>query len=113
MDTFPSYAPDWKPKTTSKARVLKSNFGDGYVQRAGDGLNPIDTSISLTWSNLSIGDADDIIEFLEEKAGVEAFYFTPRGSATALKWVCEEWTRSEVDPSSDSISATFIRVFDL
>ena len=38
MATFP-YSPDWGCKPTMTPRVNKCQFGDGYDQRAGDGLN--------------------------------------------------------------------------
>lgn len=95
------------------ARALVATFGDGYTQRGSDGLNAIGRTYSLTWNALSVANADTIESFFEARAGYEAFEWTAPRDSVAKKWIVQEWTRSNIDPTLDSISATFIQVFDL
>jgi phage-related protein len=96
-----------------QTRVLKAEFGDGYGQRVADGLNPIRYTYNLSWDNLEDTDADTIEDFLIERGGYKAFYWTPPRSAVALKWVCETWTRVHTTAVLDTVQATFVQVFDI
>lgn len=97
----------------TKTRTLVAEFGDGYTQRAGDGLNGIAKQVSVTWNALQTADADTIIAFFEARGGFEMFEWTPPRGNTALKWIVTEWQLVPLDSALDAISATFVQVFDL
>lgn len=95
-------------------RILVAAFGDGFSQRAGDGVNPSSRSYSLTWTNMTTADADLIDDFLDARQGFEAFLWTPPRESADRKLVCKEWSRTYGDGlGSDSLTATFVEVHDL
>jgi phage-related protein len=90
--------------------VRKAQFGDGYAQRAADGLNNRSSSYSLTF----IGDAakiSAIFAFLDARAGAEAFYWTPLLRQQSL-FTCEKYTEPTKDGDVYTITATFDQTFD-
>ncbi|QIG76093.1 minor tail protein M [Rhizobium phage RHph_I4] len=93
------------------ARVLKAQFGNNYTQRSGDGLNPIDTEMSIVISSITRVDSKTITDFLRERAGYQSFLFTIPGEDTPRQWTCEKWTVSHSTAVHDTISATLTEVF--
>ncbi|QSY98657.1 phage tail protein (plasmid) [Rhizobium bangladeshense] len=93
------------------ARVLKAQFGNGYAQRAGDGLNAINAEYSVAFENLTRDEAKIMTDFFIERAGWKAFYFTPPDQDTPRLWTCEKWRTIHVGPIHDTVSATFTQVF--
>ena len=69
--------PDRGLSTDQSARVHMANYGDGYEQRVAAGINNLPESWSLTWNNRSNADANKVIKFLEDEAGVTAFDWYP------------------------------------
>lgn len=64
-------------------RVLEARFGDGYAQRAGDGLN----TRKSTWDLSCTGSASFIEEvkaFIDAHGGYKAFTWSPRNHPPAL-----------------------------
>lgn len=94
--------------TSRKPRTRVVQFGDGYAQRSKDGINN-----DLRSHTLKFKDADSVIndidQFLEDRAGVESFYYSYKGQPLRL-YVCEEWSRVDLDFQSSEISATFREV---
>lgn len=109
MATFPSITPTYGASKTSRPRVLNVQFGDGYSQRVRFGLNTDLKSWNLTWQ-VSETDADTIESFLEARAGVESFEWTPLDSSTAYRWICQEWSKTIPYVNRATITATFIQV---
>lgn len=109
MATFPSIQPTYGASKTSRPRVLNVQFGDGYSQRVRFGLNTDLKSWNLTW-NVSETDADTIESFLEARAGVESFEWTPLDTSTAYRWICQEWSKTIPYVNRATITATFIQV---
>lgn len=95
-----------------KARALISNFGDGYRQRAGDGINTIEREIEVkfigSYTNIAI-----YVTFFKARDGYEAFTWTPPDEASSLKWTCQEWNVTGEEPGTSSLTATFRKEFDL
>lgn len=107
METFP-WIPDESPKGKEKPRVLKSTFGDGYVQRTGDGTNRNLPTWPFTFSVRVKSEYDAILAFLRARDGQEAFLFTVPGESTARKFVCSEWDMTPyANGSSFRIDCTF------
>jgi|TARA_B110000495_G_C23028839_1_gene612070 phage-related protein len=115
--------PDKGLSRSSKPRVRVAQFGDGYQQRVADGINATEESFSVSFSNRSKAEADDINAFFVLKKGVIAFNFTVPDSnsstndsagspVTTVKVICSEWQQSYTQLTGSSISATFTRVYE-
>lgn len=110
MATF-SYTPSFEATEASKPRVRKFQAGDGYEHRIRFGLNTDPKEWSLTFANRTDTERDNILAFLEARAGVESFDWTPpRG--TAGKYVCEDWQASLLNCNNNTVKATFRQVFE-
>jgi phage-related protein len=96
---------------TRKARVLSAAFGNGYQQRAADGINNVRGTYSVVFTNLTRAEANTMDAFFTAKAGYLAFLYQPPGYSTPKMWTCSEWSRQHVDGLIDNISATFEEVF--
>ncbi|RKG68649.1 hypothetical protein D7V80_11665 [Corallococcus sp. CA054B] len=80
MERFP-FTPDYGAQADSVPRVRKAQFGEGYTQRSGDGLNSVLRHWALQFSNLTKVDADTLEAFLRARAGVEPFEFVTPDTA--------------------------------
>lgn len=113
LQTFPlDLGPTTSSSKTTKAKVLKAEFGDGYGQRAGDGINSVREQWQVSWVGLTRTEANTVENFLRARKGFEAFLWTSPGGSQK-KWVCEEWNRTLGSAVNDDVSATFVEVFDL
>ena len=109
--------PDKTLTRNNKPRVIKIQFGDGYEQRVQEGINNIVQSFSVTFNNRPKADIDDIMAFLDNKAGTTAFDFTypdtnAGGNERTVKVVCEDYTQTYSYDDFYSCSATFRRVYE-
>lgn len=109
---------DWveSPGTSlnERPRVASTRFGDGYEQRAPDGLNPITQTWSVVHRAIDREVAEAIVAFLRARFtsvdGLEAFEWWPPGEAAALRFTCREWTKA-IDDETDTatVTATFVQ----
>ncbi|HBG06329.1 MAG: hypothetical protein A2075_12225 [Geobacteraceae bacterium GWC2_58_44] len=109
METF-SWNVSLNSSKETKARVLKTQYGDGYSQRVRDGINSLVRAFPVTIKASSLATADQIEGFLEARNGDEAFAWTPPHAAAAIKVTCDSWRRQDRVASS-VITATFQQVF--
>ncbi|HAD5969831.1 TPA: phage tail protein [Salmonella enterica] len=93
-------------KVSPRVRVVK--FGDGYEQRAPDGLNTDLRTYTVKFSAES-ADINLIDQFLTEHAGYRAFIWLPPDRYITGKFKCEEWSK-EVSGLWDILTATFEQV---
>lgn len=98
---------------TEEARVIENDFGDGYRQRAGDGINPIGSTFEAKWDNITTAEANTLVAFFRARGGYEAFTFTPPNESGTWAWTCKSWSRPPDNAGYASLSATFRREFDL
>lgn len=113
MANLPSIRGTEVAKITN-ARILKTDFGDGYSQRALDGINAIVDEWSMSWV-VNSTDADTLTDFFEARGGHESFDWTPEGESVSKKWTCKSWTKEPMTTILNvwSITATFKQEFDL
>lgn len=111
MATF-TVTPDFGAKVAYKPRVRRVAFGDGYEQRQGDGINTQPAAWDLQFQNRTDAEAAIIMDFLEARAAVEAFNFTPPNEATAIRVVCREWSKSIERANLNTVTAQFVQVFE-
>jgi phage-related protein len=110
MATF-DFTPSFEATESSKPRVRRFQAGDGYEQRVRFGLNTDPKEWTLTFSERSDTERDQITAFLDARGGFEAFdWTTPRG--VAGKFVCEEWQVTLRACNFNTITATFRQVFE-
>jgi len=110
MATF-SYEADNGAQNAAEPRVLRSQFGDGYEQRSGDGINIRPRAWTLTFSSRTAAEMSPIVAFLEARNGIESFDWTPP-SGSAGKFVCRRWQHTIVRYGVQNLSATFEEVFE-
>ncbi len=110
--------PDRGLSKNTKPRVLKVQFGDGYEQRIAEGINSLDETYAVSYSNRPKEEVDDIMAFLDNKKGVTAFTYTipdsnnTPGLETSIKVVCDAYSATYVSDATYSLSATFRRVYE-
>ena len=109
--------PDKTLTRNNKPRVIKIQFGDGYEQRVQEGINNITQSFSVSFNNRPKAEIDDIMAFLDNKAGTTAFDFTypdtnASGNERTVKVVCEDYTQTYSFDDFYSCTATFRRVYE-
>tara|TARA_R100001224_G_scaffold36309_1_gene20611 strand:+ start:2079 stop:2417 length:339 start_codon:yes stop_codon:yes gene_type:complete len=111
MATFPSISPTYGVQKRSAPRVRAIQFGSGYQQRAQFGIQQNPKVYSLTFE-VSETDADTIETFLDARAAVESFNFTPPGESSSSKFICREWSKSIPYLNRATVTATFEQVFE-
>mgnify|MGYP002712599259 CR=1 FL=1 len=89
-------------------RVRVARFGDGYEQRAPDGIHALQRkwSVRLAADEATVKAADD---FLRSRAGVESFDWTPPDHRPG-RWVCRTWSVAYGPGGGADLSATFEEV---
>jgi phage-related protein len=110
--SFPSVAATFGSQLSRSPRTLESAFGNGYEQRAGDGLNLVPQMWSVVWDDISWIDCQTIDTFLGGQKGYLAFLWTPPGGS-ALQFKCKSWDVQKKNAVTGSVKAQFTQVFDL
>ena len=111
MATF-TWTPTYIVNKSIMPRIRITEFGDGYTQRAGDGLNTQRQEWSLEF--ISDSTTTNAIEaFLIETGGVDSFTWTLPGQSTPLKFRYMEYEKSPAGPFAYLITTTFRQEFDL
>lgn len=105
-----TWVPVYGASRTIAPRVRTVNFGDGYEQRVGDGINLLKHSWSLTFRGQP-STIDAIDAFLTARAGIESFTWSPKG-ANPAQYICKSWVAVEDSFNVKSLTATFERVFE-
>ena len=111
MATFPSISPTYGVQKRSAPRVRAIQFGSGYQQRAQFGILQNPKIYNLTFE-VSETDADTIEAFLDARAAVQSFNFTPPGESSSSKFICREWSKSIPYLNRATVTATFEQVFE-
>jgi len=112
-DTFPDIPPSYSSAGATDFRVLEAPFGDGYTQRAADGLNSTPRTYNLLWESRPDADIATIYDFLIDKLGFEYFLWTAPGD-TERKWICKKpITKTPITAGYTTLKCQFEEVFDL
>lgn len=111
METF-TWVPDFGGQKENAPTVTNVKFGDGYETRYAFGLNTNPQTWNISFENRSQTDSDAISAFLNARAGVEAFQWTPPGESGPLLFVCRKWTKTFVRGGFYSFSMAFEQVFE-
>jgi phage-related protein len=105
-DTFNSaWVPLASPQGQGTLRQRKVRFGDGYVQRAPDGINTHLQSWALSWAGAA-ATVFAIRDFLVAHVG-QTFFWTPPGGTQGY-YACEAYDSVPVSPGVYQLTATFV-----
>ncbi len=113
VQVFPEIPFSRGSRLSLRARVLKKSFGDGYEQRAPDGLNPVTRVFDAKFDAVTVADAERIRVFLEGRAGHTPFYFRLPDEAALRQWTCESWSIETVAGALRNVTAKFVEDFAL
>ena len=101
---------DYTSHSTSAPRVLTAAYGDGYQQRAGDGINTNPKQIPFTFTR-DTETVNEVEAQLDVWGGVQAFfYINPTG--TVARYVCQQYDVQYVDFNESTLTGTFLEVFE-
>lgn len=110
MATF-TFTPSFEATESSRPRVSKIQYGDGYEMRATFGLNADPKEWTLFFSERTDTERDQITSFLDTAGGVNSFDWTPP-TGSAGKYVCEEWQVTLRACNFNTIQVKFREVFE-
>jgi phage-related protein len=103
IPTFPSGNWNIDVETANEVSfaILENTFGDGYVQRATDGLNSNRDSWNATFTNLTDAEATLLFNFIRERAGYKPFYWQAPGDVTIKQWTARDLKRQPTGVSNN------------
>ena len=108
---LPDIKQDYATNKSIEPKVLTAELGDGYKQRAGDGINTMREIWSLSWTNRIYTEIDTLENYFIARGGAESFEWTaPR--STAKLYVCKSWSRTYSNYENDDLTAEFEQVFE-
>jgi len=108
---LPNITYDYGIQLSVKPRVLMAELGDGYQQRAADGINTMRESWNLTWKNRLNADIKTLTDFFELNSGFISFEWTAPYK-TEKKYICSDWSVNNDNPLTSSLTASFQQVFE-
>ena len=109
MDTF-TWIPDYGAGKDDNPELTISKFGDGYAVRSPKGLNHVQTSWPLTFTQTPTT-INAIEAILKKQGGYKTFIWNPPDGSTHTLWVCEKWNKTLSNYGYSSLTAEFIQVF--
>ncbi|MCD0495908.1 phage tail protein [Achromobacter sp. MY14] len=98
-----------QPVGATTFRRLTAQFGDGYRQVAGDGINNKVQSWPLTFAG-SKAEMQAVLAFLDRHAGIASFLWTPP-MGTEGYYEAPTYNLNPVGGDTYTVSATFQQVF--
>ena len=109
MTSVMTWSPDYAAQSTHTPRVFGVQFGDGYFQRAPNGLNTDLPSWTLTWTT-DATTAAAIVAFFKTQAGVTAFLWQGPEDAAQTLWICQTFGSEPVSYNNTVVTATLQQV---
>lgn len=92
-----------------KFRVLTATFGDGYEQRAKDGINTKDDTFNASFNNRSAAEIKNIAGFFDL---YQTKSFSTVMGSEIIKVVCDSYSITYQYEEVQSLSASFRRVYE-
>jgi phage-related protein len=96
---------------TVKFNMAKTQYGDGYTQKFGWGLNPMQQTWPLTFEGME-ADLQEVYDFLVRHAGARPFLWKPPFASVASLFRAEEFNPISVGGGLMQITVTFIQDFN-
>jgi phage-related protein len=104
--------PDYSSSLNKQPRIRKTSFGDGYEQRAADGLNPNPDKWSLSWDELTDAEITILLDFFDGLESVATFTWQPPYASAPKVFVCDKWNPTPVSDNNHRLSASIYQVFE-
>ena len=98
------------PTANTRYRTLSAQFGDGYKQSVGDGVNNEINSWPLTFKGLE-HEIIPIRDFLREHQGFKPFYWKPPLESEAFLFEVPEFSLVPLGGRAYTLTATFVQRF--
>ena len=95
-----------------KPRVRRADFGDGYSQRSGDGLNANPVVFEATITVLFAHEVEEITTFLAGRKGYLPFMWTMPGESSPRQWIATDWRLTFTGKVTRDIVITLEENFD-
>lgn len=92
---------------STKNRIIKAQYGNGYTQTVRDGLNSDIDSWILVWMPLTGSDLASLRSFITTVGVTTWFTWTPFGESTSKKWAIVQDSIKEKLFNYDSIQISF------
>lgn len=91
-----------------QVRVLEKRLGDGYTQRAAEGLNNVALKYEAVWTGLTTKEAAGLVRDFSDWGGLEPFKVEelPDG-LDEKKWICKDWSVEWVSAQRRNVRAMF------
>lgn len=111
--------PDKGFSARTAPRVLKAQFGDGYQQRLGDGINTLAPSFSISFAKRPQDEIDDIVAYFEILGAVTPFNLTISNhregisspNETTVRVLCNSWNQVWLYDDFYSLTAELERYY--
>jgi len=100
-------------QATREYKTIETQYGNGYSQRAADGINSIQDSWNITWDNLNATDFATVLTALDTAKGTDYLTWTAPGDGSSKKFICKKVTKRALSGAIYSVSAELTQVFDL
>lgn len=114
VDTLPSTpVPDNDLDVAVEIKLFNADFGDGYSQRAGKGLNNTKRTFPLTWSNITEAEKATLKTFFENHSTGQMFYYTLPDEDTVRKFYLKAYTIKYQAADQYMAKATVEEVYDV
>jgi phage-related protein len=94
-------------------RILETRYGNGYSQRARDGINNVIAKWNVSWEGLTYADMSTITTAIDTSAGVDYFTWQPPGDTVTRKWIVRSRSYRMLSGDIYSVSCTLEQCFDL
>lgn len=111
------FLPSYSTNVENEIKTITAQFGDGYSQRQRDGINSVKSTYNFSFENRSEKETKAILNFVEDKAGVEPFSIlmnsTSISNDPSQKFVATNPKVTFSNYDSNTISVTLTQVFDM
>lgn len=110
----PPVNPTYDSSGTTKFRIKKIQYGNGYSQRAKDGINSVAKTFKLEWKVIDQQAYDYIYNFFTSLGGSQSFKYQVPGLDNEQRlYVSGEVSHKSVAVGVYEISVDIEQVFDL
>lgn len=93
-------------------RSIETVYGNGYSQRAPDGINNSVASWEVSWENVTADEFSTITTAIEAAKGVDYFTWQAPGDAASKKWVVGKYSKQAMSGNIYTVSCSLKQVFD-
>jgi phage-related protein len=112
---IPPVNPSYATQSSVSIKIKNIQYGNGYEQRARDGINNVQKRYKLAFENITQSQLTTIRDFVITNAGVEAFYYSVPGLDATLTLYRTNGDTEIQNMANNiySISFEIMQVFDI